>query len=335
MTTLWDTTGTAVVQALAAERRMGGAVTSGNALTLVVMVDERYVADAEKAAAKAAAMNPCRVLIVVRRELDAPESRLDAEILVGGRLGPGEAVVMRMYGRLAAHAESVTLPLLAPDAPVVAWWHGPVPARIATDAVGVYADRCITDCAWPASDGDALSQRAEDYAPGDTDLSWTRTTGWRAALASAFDSVNEPPRKVRLVGTPTAPSARLLAGWLSSRLDADCPIKAGKRPTAVGIDGVDFTFAGKQKLKVRRDGADLVIARTGHIPQRVSLRQRDLGDLLTEELRRQGADTPYASALASATGIPDLNDRKDRRSHHRQSELRSAERAAPRKGPVL
>ena len=40
MTTLWDTTGTAVVKALAAERRTGGAVTSGNALTLVVVVDD-------------------------------------------------------------------------------------------------------------------------------------------------------------------------------------------------------------------------------------------------------------------------------------------------------
>ena len=46
MTTLWDTTGSAVVAALAAERRTGGAVTSGLALTLVVVVDEADVAEA-------------------------------------------------------------------------------------------------------------------------------------------------------------------------------------------------------------------------------------------------------------------------------------------------
>ena len=80
MTTLWDTTGTEVVKALAAKRRTGGAVTSGNALTLVVVVDEKFVGDAERAAAKAAAMNPCRLLVVVRRELDAPKPRLDAEV---------------------------------------------------------------------------------------------------------------------------------------------------------------------------------------------------------------------------------------------------------------
>ena len=58
MTTLWDTTGTAVVAALAAERRTGGAVTSGLALTLVVVVDETDVAEAESAATVAASNAP-------------------------------------------------------------------------------------------------------------------------------------------------------------------------------------------------------------------------------------------------------------------------------------
>ena len=39
MTTLWDTNGTAVVKELAAQRRTGGAVLSGVALTLVVVAD--------------------------------------------------------------------------------------------------------------------------------------------------------------------------------------------------------------------------------------------------------------------------------------------------------
>ena len=119
MTTLWDTSGTEVVKALAAERRQAGAVSSGLALTLVAVVDEKRVAEAEQAATHAAAQHPCRLLLVVRRRPDAPEPRLDAEVSVGGRLGPGEAVVMRMYGRLALHAESVVLPLLAPDAPTL------------------------------------------------------------------------------------------------------------------------------------------------------------------------------------------------------------------------
>ena len=72
MTTLWDTTGTAVVKALAAERRQAGSVSSGLALTLVVVTDEKHVADAEAAATHAAAQHPCRLLVVVRRRPDAP-----------------------------------------------------------------------------------------------------------------------------------------------------------------------------------------------------------------------------------------------------------------------
>ena len=52
---------------------------------------------------------------------------------------------MRMYGRLALHAESVVLPLLAPDAPVVTWWYGEPPDLIAHDPLGVLASRRITD----------------------------------------------------------------------------------------------------------------------------------------------------------------------------------------------
>ena len=183
MTTLWDTTGTDVVKALAAERRQAGSVSSGLALTLVVVVDEKRVSQAEQAATRAAAQHPCRVLVVVRRRPDAPEPRLDAEVLIGGRLGPGESVVMRMYGRLALHAESVVLPLLAPDAPVVTWWFGEPPTLVAHDPLGVIADRRVTDSV-PAPDPvAALQRRAEDYAPGDTDLAWARTTPGAAASA--------------------------------------------------------------------------------------------------------------------------------------------------------
>ena len=83
MIALWDTTGTEVVRALSAERRNAGGVASGLALTLVAVVDERRVREAETAAATAAAAHPCRLLLVVRSQSSASsgsESRLDAEI---------------------------------------------------------------------------------------------------------------------------------------------------------------------------------------------------------------------------------------------------------------
>src|ERR1700744_2524321 len=205
MTTLWDTSGSAVVKALAAERRTGGGVTSGLALTLVVVMEEKDASEVEAAVSIAAARHPMRTLAVLRHQIEAPVPRLDAEVAIGGRYGPGESVVLRMYGRLALHAESVTLPLLAPDAPVVAWWHGAPPDRISYDPLGVFADRRITDVSQAVDKLATLRQRAVDFAPGDTDLAWTRITGWRAALASAFDSARSPATGATVEGDDTDP----------------------------------------------------------------------------------------------------------------------------------
>jgi glucose-6-phosphate dehydrogenase assembly protein OpcA len=312
MTTLWDTTGTAVVKALAAERRAHGSVSSGLALTLVVVVDEKHVADAEAAATHAAAQHPCRLLVVVRRRPDAPEPRLDAEVLIGGRLGPGEAVVMRMYGRLALHAESVVLPLLAPDAPVVTWWYGEPPNKIAHDPLGVFADRRITDCSLAADELAALHKRAVDYAPGDTDLGWTRTTLWRSLCASAFDSVQGTVSKARVTGAPGHVTRALLAGWLSSRLGVPVEEVDG---AGTGLSDVELTIDGVTVTIARGKGTTAVLRRTDQPDRTLPLPRRELGELLAEELRRLDPDEPYAEALQVATGLTGLTDRSPLRTH--------------------
>ena len=312
MTTLWDTTGTDVVKALAAERRQAGSVSSGLALTLVVVVDEKHVAEAEAASTRAAAQHPCRLLVVVRRRPDAEEPRLDAEVLIGGRLGPGEAIVMRMYGRLALHAESVVLPLLAPDAPVVTWWYGEPPLRIAHDPLGVFADRRITDCSLAEAPLDALAKRAADYAPGDTDLGWTRTTLWRALCASAFDSVDGTASRARVSGAPGHVTRALLAGWLGSRLGLDVEVVDSD---GTGLTSVELEVPGTIVQVSRGRGTGALLTRTGQPDRTLPLPRRELGDLLAEELRRLDPDEPYAEALGVATGTTDLTDRSPLRTH--------------------
>jgi len=307
MTTLWDTTGTAVVKALAAERRIAGSVSSGLALTLVVVVDEKHVAEAEAAATRAAAQHPCRLLVVVRRRPDAPEARLDAEVLIGGRLGPGEAVVMRMYGRLALHAESVVLPLLAPDAPVVTWWYGEPPNKIAHDPLGVFADRRVTDCALAEDAIAALHKRAVDYAPGDTDLGWTRTTLWRALCASAFDSVEGQVTAVRVHGAAGHVTRALLAGWLTSRL--------GVNADGSGLSKVELILDGIEVSITRGGGTTATLKRTDQPDRTLPLPRRELGDLLAEELRRLDPDEPYMEALEAASGTTGLAEHSAHRVH--------------------
>jgi glucose-6-phosphate dehydrogenase assembly protein OpcA len=348
VTTLWDTTGTAVVKALAAERRSGGSVTSGCALTLVIVVDESDVASAEEAAARAAQQHPLRLLMVIRRQIEAPVPRLDAEVTIGGRLGPGEAVVMRMYGRLSLHAESVVLPLLAPDAPVVTWWHGEPPVKIAYDPLGVFADRRITDCERAADPHVALGQRAEDYVPGDTDLAWTRTTLWRASLASAFDTLDATVTEGEVEGRDTDPSSLLLAGWLSSRLGVPFPVAQGR---GGGLEGVSVHLSDDNMLRLRRAAGTNIVLERGtdaapanggqphNAPSRAALAtaldpRRDLGDLLAEELRHLDADQPYGDALGTAFGLSGLNRRATKRSHIWQDPMAPAAEPAPPAAPA-
>jgi len=317
---LWDTKGSEVVKALGAERRSAGGVASGLALTLIAIVDEGRVREAETAAATAAAMHPCRLIVVVRGRTPATggangESRLDAEIVVGGRLGPAEAVVLHMYGRLARHAESVVIPLLAPDVPVVTWWHEEPPERIATDPLGVLAERRITDVSQAADPLAALHHRADDYAPGDTDLAWTRTTPWRTLVACAFDPPTAPVTAVRVTAAPGDPTAALLRGWLCVRL--------GLRPAAVdapngmggAIAAVSMRLDDGGEMAIEAHNGVATLRRRGLPDRTMPLLRRQLGDQLAEELRRLDADQPYAAALSAATDVHDLARRSPTRVH--------------------
>ncbi len=309
---LWDTTGNEVVNALAAERRSAGGVASGLALTLVAVVEEKQVRDAEAAATIAAAAHPCRLLIVVRSDLSG-RSRLDAEIVVGGRLGPAEAVVMRMYGRLALHAESVVMPLLAPDVPVVTWWCEAPPESIANDFLGVVADRRITDCAFASDPVAALRQRAADYAPGDTDLSWTRITSWRTLVAGAFDTTDQRVVSATIVAPPSDPTAALMKGWLQSRLG----IAPEWEPTdqAPRMHSVSLKCANDDCVTITRDENTALFSRTGQEDRYMPLPKRSVGDELAEELRRLDADQVYSDALGAMAGVPGLDHKPPMRVH--------------------
>lgn len=299
MSTLWDTNSGEIVKALSAERRAAGAVAFGVVLTLVVVTDERDADQAMTAAQQGAMVHPCRLLVVVRRQVDAKSPRLDAEVQVGGRLGTGEAVITRMYGRLARHAESVVLPLLAPDTPVVTWWFGEPPQKTGQDPLGSLANRRITDAAAARDPLAALKQRATDYQPGDTDLAWTRLTGWRSILAAAFDSVTSPATGATVSARSGNPSALLLASWLRARLDVPVEIQDSAGP---GVTGIAVTLAGpegEEEVGIGRpDGRTATVSRTGQPDRMMPLPRRDLGDLLAEDLRRLDADGAYAKALA-------------------------------------
>jgi glucose-6-phosphate dehydrogenase assembly protein OpcA len=215
------------------------------------------------------------------------------------------------------------LPLLAADAPVVTWWHAAPPKRLATDALAVIADRRITDSSNADDPMAALRTRAEDYAPGDTDLSWTRATPWRATLTSTLDSVagrRGDPVLVRggsIEGNADSATARLLAGWISSRCGCPVDVVASTRTTGPsGVDSVTLVLDQDEEVRVqvdRRGGA--IISQPYRPDSLVALPDLSLGDLLGEELRRLDPDEPYSDALEATTGVSGLAERSPVREH--------------------
>jgi glucose-6-phosphate dehydrogenase assembly protein OpcA len=186
-----DTTTNAINHQLVDLRLSGGAVTVGRVLTLVLVTDEFSADKAIAVANEASHEHPCRVIVIARGNKRGA-SRLDASIRVGGDAGAGEVIVLRLYGPLADHGNSLVVPLLLPDAPIVVWWPGAAPENPATDRIGRMAQRRITDAAQAKQPIRALQQLADVNSPGDTDLARSLITRWRALLTAAPD---QPPPK--------------------------------------------------------------------------------------------------------------------------------------------
>ena len=91
----------------------------------------------------------------------------------------------------------------------------------AKDPLGALAQRRITDAVRRRATRSARSTaRADAYAPGDTDLAWTRLTPWRSLLAAALDQARCEVTSGAVegeAGQPERRAARALAGGPAER----------------------------------------------------------------------------------------------------------------------
>jgi glucose-6-phosphate dehydrogenase assembly protein OpcA len=300
---LTDTTSSKINSALMDARRASGSTAAGMVLTLVIVVDEGSAYDALKAANDASREHPSRILAVIKRAGRSPRARagtrLDAEILVGSDAGSGETVVLRMHGELVSHAQSVVLPLLLPDAPVVVWWPENAPLHAAQDPLGAIAQRRITDAVTAESPVDQLAVRADSYTPGDTDLAWTRITGWRSMLAAALDQRPTEVSTAVVEGESYNPSVELLGLWLHDRLGVPVERVVTDGP---GITAVRMRTADGEIVLDRPDGLMGTLSIPGAPDRMVALKRRETAELIAEELRRLDPDDIYAAAVRTGVG---------------------------------
>ena len=292
---LTETTTAEVRGALTRARDQLGGPTTGVVLNLIIMTDESRQHDAVRAANQAGREHPCRILGVISRG-SSGSSRLDAEIRSGDGAA-GQTVLLRLYGPMSLHPDSVVMPLLVPDTPVVTWWPGNGPDVPSGEPLGALAQRRVTDAASAGHPAEALHGLALAYRPGDTDLSWTRATSWRSLLAATIDQTDEAVHGGTVSAEEGNPTADLLTAWLASRLHAPFSREVSGGP---GITGVSFAVDDGEITITRPDGRTATLSRPGQPDRHVALQRRDTAELLAEELRRLNPDEVYGETLAAA-----------------------------------
>ncbi len=290
-----DTTTRDINRRLVDERDEGGAVALGRVLTLVIDAGAHDPEVAIAAANEASREHPCRIIVL--STIDArTDPHLAAQIRLGGDAGASEVIVLWPSGELHDHLDSLVVPLLLPDAPIVVWWPFEVPDNPSEDPVGRMGVRRITDtsqCSRPLS---TLHKLAGTYTDGDTDLAWTRATLWRGLIAATLDQPPyEPVHRAVVRGEASHPSMDLMAAWLAWALR--CPVELERVEGAPAITSVRLERSSGDIVLDRPDGKTAELHQPGQPSHRIALPIRQLKECLVEELRRLDPDEVYGEVL--------------------------------------
>ncbi len=299
MIELTNTTSSRIAAEFVRARTRAGSPVMGMVMTLIIVVSDEDAEAAMSAAQRASREHPARVLGVILGD-GRGSARVDAQVGIGGGWG-GEIALIRLKGEIVRYAESVVLPLLLPDSPVAIWWPTAAPSDPASDPLGALAKRRITDAASVGrGKSNAMLTQCRTYAPGNTDLSWTRLTPWRALLAAALDQ--HPLKVTRAVGVAEriSPSADLLVAWLCDRLKV--PVE---RATSEGPGLTEVVMETKDgPIRIYRSDGRLATFTSPNRPDRpVALKRREVPALLAEELRRLDEDDVYAATAAKLVAL--------------------------------
>lgn len=294
-----NTSTSQVAKALVEVREEGGAVALGRVLTLVIITRrgaEEHVIDAANAASRE---HPMRVIVLMISDPDGP-AKMDAQIRVGGDAGASEVVALEVHGKPGQrNLESLITGILLPDAPVVVWWPDETPDVPSKTSIGRIAKRRISDSDTkddPARWMDGLGRR---YAPGDTDMAWTRLTPWREQLAAVLDQPPyEPVLSAEVIGAEGSPATALMAAWL--RLTLDCPVEYEYLPRAEfkkGIKSVTLRRASGDIVLERINPETAILSQPCQPTHEIAFARKTLRECLAEELRRIDGDPFYGRVV--------------------------------------
>ena len=296
--TLKNTTSAQVASRIVELREERGSAALGRVLTLLICVPDLIDVDnAIEISDAVSREHPCRVIVVVDPPATGSEALLNAQIRVGDSAGLSDIVILEPRGEAATNIDSLVMPLLLPDTPVVTYWPVDPPANPGEHPLGRIATRRITDSRATACPMAALRALSGVYTPGDTDLGWAGVTLWRAMLAAIAEDFDRLPSSVLVRGHATHPSSYLVAAWLHHQLGV--PVSRETDPEAQTVTQVSFLFDDGTEVSLSRPASSSVarLARPGLDDAPASLPRRSVQDCLMEELRRLDPDAYYGRLL--------------------------------------
>ncbi len=287
---LRDTSSSEILSALHEARRSLGTV-SGLVFTLLISTDEAHYDATFDSILEAAQEHPSRILMVI---LDRNQTEpLNATVRTGEGY-PGDVISLRIGGELCDHTDSVVLPLLLPESPVVAWWPYDAPENLQETSLGRLAERRIADSTTAENPVADLLARSTHHTRGNSDLAWTKLTLWRALLAASLDQFPHQVTSAQVETETDNASAELLAAWLQLCFNVEVTIKESDGP---GITtAVLNTDAGPITIH-RADGLSCDYLIPNQPPRSVAMKRRDIKDMIAEELRHMDDDPIYTEVV--------------------------------------
>jgi glucose-6-phosphate dehydrogenase assembly protein OpcA len=222
----------------------GGALLRMSTMTHLAWAPEEWVERAMSVLHGMGERHPSRTIVLIP-EPDAGVDRLDAELSLecfplssGPQNVCAEVVVLRLKGRRALAPASIVEPLLIADLPVFCRWRGEPPWGTGPfEQMVDLVDRLVLN----SSEWDDLPYAYAKLPPlferaAVSDIPWSRTLGWRRALAELWPGIAEA-RRLRVEG-PQA-DALLLRAWLDARLGTELELEhvGAEEVESVAVNG--------------------------------------------------------------------------------------------------
>ena len=272
--------------------RKEGKAASGQVLTLVINTPAEAHAEALAEAREAGQIHPSRILVAIHGRHNG--SGLSATVHTAN--STTEVITLELSGAVTEHADSVLLPLLLPELPVVCWWPSKTPENMIGCPMRNLTSRFIIDTAKATDPIAKVHQLAPRHTTGITDLAWTRLTRWRALLVAALDQIRVPVRAAHLAAPIQSSPAELLRAWLESRLGISVD-RLDPMSNYPGLHAVQLlTDAGPATIR-RISATEAVLSLPGQPDRPVALARRSTQQLLNEELTRLTGDAAYDALM--------------------------------------